>query len=83
MTLAPAAPRHTSTGPWSLSLACSVMGTGRLLSAMAPTCRGVLAARVLVALGAAAAGPVASGLGPGPVPPERQSHGPAAVHATR
>lgn len=56
-----------------------VMGTGSLLSAMAPTYGGVVAARVLMALGAAAVGPVASGLGAGLVPPERQGHALAVV----
>lgn len=56
-----------------------VMGTGCLLSALAPTYGGVLAARVLMALGAAAVGPVASGLGAGLVPPERQGHALAVV----
>ena len=42
-----------------------VLGTGCLLSALAPTYAGVVAARVLMALGAAAVGPVASGLGAG------------------
>lgn len=56
-----------------------VMGTGSLLSALAPTYGGVLAARVLMALGAAAVGPVASGLGAGLVPPERQGHALAVV----
>jgi DHA1 family inner membrane transport protein len=56
-----------------------VMGTGCLLSAMAPTYAGVVAARVLMALGAAAVGPVASGLGAGLVPPERQGHALAVV----
>ena len=57
----------------------SVMGTGCLLSALAPTYAGVVAARVLMALGAAAVGPVASGLGAGLVPPERQGHALALV----
>jgi DHA1 family inner membrane transport protein len=57
----------------------AVMGTGCALSAMAPTYGGVLAARVLMALGAAAVGPVASGLGAGLVPPERQGHALAVV----
>jgi MFS transporter, DHA1 family, inner membrane transport protein len=57
----------------------SVMATGCLLSAMAPTYAGVVAARVLMALGAAAVGPVASGLGAGLVPPERQGHALAVV----
>ncbi len=56
-----------------------VMATGCLLSAMAPTYAGVLAARVLMALGAAAVGPVASGLGAGLVPPARQGHALAVV----
>jgi MFS transporter, DHA1 family, inner membrane transport protein len=57
----------------------SVMGTACLLSAMAPSYGGVVAARVLMALGAAAVGPVASGLGAGLVPPERQGHALAVV----
>ena len=56
-----------------------VMAAGCLLSAMAPTYGGVVAARVLMALGAAAVGPVASGLGAGLVPPERQGHALAVV----
>ncbi len=56
-----------------------VMATGSLLSAMAPTYGGVLAARVLMALGAAAVGPVASGLGAGLVPVARQGHALAVV----
>lgn len=56
-----------------------VMATGCLLSAMAPTYAGVVAARVLMALGAAAVGPVASGLGAGLVPPDRQGHALAVV----
>lgn len=56
-----------------------VMGTGCLLSALAPTYAGVVAARVLMALGAAAVGPVASGLGAGLVPPDRQGHALAVV----
>lgn len=56
-----------------------VMGSGSLLSAMAPTYAGVVAARVLMALGAAAVGPVASGLGAGLVPPARQGHALAVV----
>ena len=56
-----------------------VMGSGSLLSAMAPTYAGVVAARVLMALGAAAVGPVASGLGAGLVPPARQGHALALV----
>ena len=56
-----------------------VMATGCLLSAMAPTYAGVVAARVLMALGAAAVGPVASGLGAGRVPPDRQGHALAVV----
>ena len=57
----------------------SVMATGCLLSALAPSYAGVVAARVLMALGAAAVGPVASGLGAGLVPPERQGHALAVV----
>ena len=57
----------------------TVMAAGCLLSAWAPTYGGVLAARVLMALGAAAVGPVASGLGAGLVPPERQGHALAVV----
>ena len=57
----------------------TVMATGCLLSAMAPTYGGVVAARVLMALGAAAVGPVASGLGAGLVPAERQGHALAVV----
>ncbi len=56
-----------------------VMASGCLLSALAPTYGGVVAARVLMALGAAAVGPVASGLGAGLVPPERQGHALAVV----
>ena len=56
-----------------------VMAMGCLLSALAPTYGGVLAARVLMALGAAAVGPVASGLGAGLVPPERQGRALAVV----
>jgi DHA1 family inner membrane transport protein len=56
-----------------------VMATGCLLSALAPTYGGVVAARVLMALGAAAVGPVASGLGAGLVAPERQGHALAVV----
>ena len=56
-----------------------VMAAGCLLSALAPTYGGVVAARVLMALGAAAVGPVASGLGAGLVPPERQGHALAVV----
>ena len=56
-----------------------VMATGCLFSAMAPTYGGVVAARVLMALGAAAVGPVASGLGAGLVPLERQGHALAVV----
>jgi len=56
-----------------------VMATGCLLSALAPGYAGVVAARVLMALGAAAVGPVASGLGAGLVPPERQGHALAVV----
>lgn len=56
-----------------------VMATGCLLSAVAPTYGGVVAARVLMALGAAAVGPVASGLGAGLVPPDRQGHALAVV----
>jgi MFS transporter, DHA1 family, inner membrane transport protein len=56
-----------------------VMASGSLLSALAPTYGGVIAARVLMALGAAAVGPVASGLGAGLVPPERQGHALAVV----
>ena len=57
----------------------TVMATGCLLSAIAPSYAGVVAARVLMALGAAAVGPVASGLGAGLVPPERQGHALAVV----
>lgn len=57
----------------------AVMSTGCALSALAPTYGGVMAARVLMALGAAAVGPVASGLGAGLVPPERQGHALAVV----
>jgi DHA1 family inner membrane transport protein len=57
----------------------TVMATACLLSAMAPTYGGVVAARVLMALGAAAVGPVASGLGAGLVPPARQGHALAVV----
>ena len=57
----------------------TVMATGCLLSALAPSYAGVVAARVLMALGAAAVGPVASGLGAGLVPPERQGHALAVV----
>ena len=57
----------------------TVMATGCLLSAIAPSYGGVVAARVLMALGAAAVGPVASGLGAGLVPPERQGHALAVV----
>lgn len=57
----------------------TVLAAGCLLSAWAPTYGGVLAARVLMALGAAAVGPVASGLGAGLVPPERQGHALAVV----
>jgi len=56
-----------------------VMAAGCLLSAMAPTYGGVVAARVLMALGAAAVGPVASSLGAGLVPPDRQGHALAVV----
>jgi DHA1 family inner membrane transport protein len=56
-----------------------VLATGCLLSAVAPTYAGVIAARVLMALGAAAVGPVASGLGAGLVPPDRQGHALAVV----
>ena len=56
-----------------------VLATGNLLSALAPGYAGVAAARVLMALGAAAVGPVASGLGAGLVPPERQGHALAVV----
>lgn len=56
-----------------------VLSTGCLLSALAPGYAGVVAARVLMALGAAAVGPVASGLGAGLVPPERQGHALAVV----
>ncbi len=56
-----------------------VMASGCLLSALAPSYGGVVAARVLMALGAAAVGPVASGLGAGLVPPERQGHALAVV----
>ena len=56
-----------------------VMAAGCLLSAMAPTYGGVVAARVLMALGAAAVGPVASGLGAGLVPADRQGHALAVV----
>jgi MFS transporter, DHA1 family, inner membrane transport protein len=57
----------------------SVMATGCLLSALAPTYGGVVGARVLMALGAAAVGPVASGLGAGLVPQDRQGHALAVV----
>ena len=57
----------------------TVLAAGCLLSAWAPTYGGVLAARVLMALGAAAVGPVASSLGAGLVPPERQGHALAVV----
>jgi DHA1 family inner membrane transport protein len=60
---------------WGLS----VMASACLLSALAPTYGGVVAARVLMALGAAAVGPVASGLGAGLVPPDRQGHALAVV----
>lgn len=56
-----------------------VLATGCLLSALAPTHAGVVAARVLMALGAAAVGPVASGLGAGLVPAERQGQALAVV----
>ena len=56
-----------------------VMASGCALSALAPSYAGVVAARVLMALGAAAVGPVASGLGAGLVPPERQGHALAVV----
>ena len=56
-----------------------VMATGCALSALAPTYGGVVAARVLMALGAAAVGPVASSLGAGLVPPERQGQALAVV----
>ncbi|NDG39039.1 MAG: MFS transporter, partial [Betaproteobacteria bacterium] len=56
-----------------------VLATGCLLSAIAPSYAGVVAARVLMALGAAAVGPVASGLGAGLVPPERQGQALAVV----
>ena len=56
-----------------------VMASGCALSAVAPSYGGVVAARVLMALGAAAVGPVASGLGAGLVPPERQGHALAVV----
>jgi DHA1 family inner membrane transport protein len=56
-----------------------VLATGCLLSALAPTYPGVVAARVLMALGAAAVGPVASGLGAGLVPVERQGQALAVV----
>ncbi len=57
----------------------TVMAAGCLLSALAPTYGGVVAARVLMALGAAAVGPVASSLGAGLVPAERQGHALAVV----
>ncbi len=57
----------------------TVLAAGCLLSAWAPTYGGVLAARVLMALGAAAVGPVDSSLGAGLVPPERQGHALAVV----
>ena len=56
-----------------------VMAAGCALSALAPTYGGVVAARVLMALGAAAVGPVASSLGAGLVPPERQGQALAVV----
>ena len=56
-----------------------VMAAGCGLSALAPTYGGVVAARVLMALGAAAVGPVASSLGAGLVPPERQGQALAVV----
>ena len=56
-----------------------VMAAGCLLSAAAPAYGGVVAARVLMALGAAAVGPVASSLGAGLVPPERQGQALAVV----
>jgi DHA1 family inner membrane transport protein len=56
-----------------------VMAAGCALSALAPTYGGVVAARVLMALGAAAVGPVASSLGAGLVLPERQGQALAVV----
>lgn len=56
-----------------------VLATGCALSALAPGYGGVVAARVLMALGAAAVGPVASGLGAGLVPAARQGQALAVV----
>lgn len=57
----------------------SVLATGCFWSAWAPSYASLVAARILMALGAAAVGPVASGVGAGLVPPERQGHALAVV----
>lgn len=55
------------------------MGAAGLWTALATDYVSLAAARVLLALGSAAVGPVASSLGAGLVPPERQGHALAVV----
>ena len=67
-------PRRTLllTGLYTMTIGC-------LATALAPSYEWMIAARVLSALGACAVGPVASSLGAGLVPPERQGHALAVV----
>ena len=57
----------------------STLSAGCLVTALMPDYPGVIAARLLMAIGACAVGPVASSLGAGLVAPERQGHALAVV----
>ena len=56
-----------------------ILALGSVLCAVAPSYGWLLAARVLAGLGATVVGPMASSIGAGIVPPERQGHALAVV----